>query len=183
MATLIIPHHPVELTLAVCRLWNGNPCPNTQLQAKVTLTQTPGGLRISAEMPCRGSELIPNVSPGARVANLWEYDVVEVFFAGLKHHYLEVELGTGGHWLVLEFNEIRKRCNEHERFTPDLIYKKTPRNTWISTIIIPWNFIPKPLRALNAFVIAENQFLSFSPLPGKEPDFHQPDHFPFAKFD
>ena len=38
----------------------------------------------------------PGICPG-----LWNYEVVEFFFANDKKQYLEVEVGPHGHWLVL----------------------------------------------------------------------------------
>lgn len=133
-------------------------------------------------MPQRGDERLPDTPSGERVANLWEYDVVEVFLVGPGHRYLEVELGAGGHWLVLGFSEIRKRSNEYEAFEPRMTFSKN-ESEWTSEMVIPWHMIPKDVRALNAFVIANGQFLAHAPLPGLEPDFHQPDAYPPAVFE
>ena len=47
---------------------------------------------------------MPDAPRGARVANLWEYDVVECFLVGPDGRYLELELGAGGHFLALLFD-------------------------------------------------------------------------------
>ncbi len=45
-------------------------------------------------------------------ANLWDYEVIELFFANGKEHYLEVEVGPHGHWLVLLLRGRQNRFNK-----------------------------------------------------------------------
>ncbi len=53
----------------------------------------------------------PDELPGI-CANLWDYEAVELFFANDKEHYLEVEIGPHGHWLVLLLNGRRNPFNK-----------------------------------------------------------------------
>ena len=119
---------------------------------------------------------IPDAAVGSRVANLWEYDVVECFLVG-DSTYLEIELGAGGHFLALEFSAPRVRRNEYADFVPRLTFKASGER-WTSTIIIPWHMVPQGLKALNAFVIVRDRFLAYHPTPGAAADFHQPSTFP-----
>lgn len=112
------------------------------------------------------------------MANLWEYDVVECFLVG-KEKYLEVELGAGGHFLVLDFSAPRVRDQEYESFAPTIAFDpNVGAGRWQSSVIIPWNMIPEGLHAANAFVIVRDNFLCAAPLPGPQADFHQPNRFP-----
>ena len=117
---------------------------------------------------------------GRRVDGLWDFDVVELFLVGPGHQYLEIELGAGGHFLILGFDSIRRRSQGYETFVPVLRFEKTGEKVWTSSLTIPWKMVPENLRAMNAFAIMAGQFLAYSPVPGEQPDYHQPDHYPSA---
>ncbi|MEK7620560.1 MAG: hypothetical protein AAB413_04980 [Patescibacteria group bacterium] len=175
---LRISHAPQELTLRVDRLWDGKVCPDDRLWANAYVSQTKEGLRIRVEAPMLHDQKVPDAPMGSRVEGLWDYDVVELFLVGPGHTYLEIELGAGGHFLVLGFDSIRHRSDAFENFAPVLRFEKTGEKLWKSSFTIPWKMIPENLRALNAFAIMAGQFLSYSSVPGEQPDFHQPDHYP-----
>lgn len=178
--TLHIPKSPNQLSLNIERLWNGDPCPDERVRAVVQLSANTEGMVVRVESPILHEQKIPDAPIGSRMDGLWNFDVVELFFVGPGHRYLELELGAGGHFLLLSFESIRHRSDEHLQFQPLLRYRKTQEKTWISELTLPWNVVPENLRALNAFMIASGQFLALSPLPGDKPDFHQPDFFPHA---
>lgn len=174
--------------------WDGKPCEDRSLWGTIDLQGTPEGLRVTATLPHQLSPSIPEAPQGSRVANLWEYDVVECFLVGAEK-YLEVELGAGGHFLVLDFTAPRVRDQEYESFAPVIDFESdsisppcvgemaesqrgSSQGRWRSSVTIPWNMIPKGLHAANAFVIARDHFLCASPLPGPQADFHQPARFP-----
>ncbi len=138
-------------------------------------------MHILVEAPLLHEQRVPvDVPIGTRVEGLWEYDVVELFLVGPGHRYLEIELGAGGHFLVLAFDRIRHRSNGYEDLKPFLSHHKTTNKTWVSEIVLPTNLLPDNIRALNAFVFAAGQYLAYSALPGDKPDFHQPDFYPVA---
>lgn len=179
---MIIPRAPKEVALRIDRYWNGTACPDPRLHGTVTLSSTPDGLRVTATLPHQASPRIPAQPPGTRVANLWEYDVVECFIVGART-YLEVELGAGGHFLILDLCTRAPRVREHEyeRFRPSYDWRPSvPEDPgrWRSSIVIPWGMIPTRAHALNAFVIVRDHFLAYHPTPGSAPDFHQPQTFP-----
>lgn len=175
-----IPHSPSQLTLRIDRLWDGTPSPDDRLWAEVLVAQAGDGLQLRVEAPMLHEQNVPDAPVGSRVEGLWEYDVVELFLVGPGHRYLEIELGAGGHFLALGFDSIRHRSDAYERFAPLLRYEKTSQKTWVSSVTIPWKMVPENLRALNAFAITAGQFLAYSPVPGEQPDFHQPDRYPSA---
>ncbi len=179
---MIIPRAPKELGLRIDRFWNGAACPDTRLHGAVTVSATPDGLRITATLPHQVSPRIPARPPGTRVANLWTYDVVECFIVGSRK-YLEVELGAGGHFLVLDFctRAPRVRAHEYAHFHPTLEWlPSVPEDPgrWRSSVVVPWAMVPKGAHALNAFVIVRDQFLAYHPTEGSTPNFHQPGAFP-----
>lgn len=175
-----IPKYPEELNLHIDKNWDGAPCPDDRLWADVFVAQTKEGLLIRAQAPMLHGQKVPDAPIGSRVEGLWEHDVVELFLVGPGHQYLEIELGAGGHFLVLGFDSIRHRSDSFESFAPILRFEKTNERTWKSSVTIPWKLVPENLRALNAFSIMAGQFLAYSPVPGEQPDFHQPDHYPNA---
>lgn len=177
---LLIPKAQGELSLHIDRLWDGSPCTDDRLWADVFIAHTKEGLLIRAQAPMLHEQKIPDAPMGSRVDGLWEYDVVELFFVGPGHQYLEIELGAGGHFLILGFDSIRHRSDDYESFAPILRFEKTNEKTWKSSVTIPWKLVPENLRALNAFAIMAGQFLAYSPVPGEQPDYHQPDRYPSA---
>jgi len=176
---LTIPRAPHQLALAVTRYWNGAPCPNPRLHGSVELAIHDDGLSIVASLPHQPEPRIPSAPRGARVADLWGYDVVECFLAGAGGRYLEVELGAGGHFLVLSFSAPRELSDAHERLHLPLDFA-TDSQGWRARALLGWDLIPAGLEALNAFVIAGGAHLAHAPLPGATPDFHQPARFPRA---
>jgi hypothetical protein len=162
--------------LAIERYWDGRPCPDARLHGRVRLERSDPGLVVTASLPHQSPPSVPDAPPGSRVANLWEYDVVECFLVG-ESTYLEVELGAGGHFLVLDFSAPRVRRREYADFAPRLAFSPSGER-WTSGIVIPWDMVPPGLTALNAFVIVRDHLLAYHPTPGAAPDFHQPSTFP-----
>lgn len=173
-----IPKKPQSLLLCFDKLWNGEGCPDDRLWAQVQVAQIEEGLEIFVSGPVLHEPLVPDALIGTRVDGLWKYDVIELFLVGPGHQYLEIELGSGGHWLILGFDRIRHQQDAFETFSPIVKFEKTPEKTWESKIMLPWEMVPENLRSLNAFAILAGQHLAYSPVPGEQPDFHQPDSYP-----
>jgi hypothetical protein len=178
---LVIPRAPARLVLPLERHWNGTRCPNLRHRGEVSLALGDGVLELSASFVHQRMPRVPEAKPGTRVANLWEYDVVECFLVGAGGRYLEIELGAGGHFLLLGFDAPRRRVEEHADLVPDLAHG-SERERWLSWLELPLALLPEGLCALNAFAIAGGAFLAHSALPGATPDFHQPQAFPRAGF-
>ena len=178
---LVIPNAPERLVLALDHHWNGTRCPDTLRRGELTLALAGDALEIGASFRHQLPPRLPTAPPGSRVANLWEFDVVECFLVGAGGRYLEVELGAGGHFLVLEFDAPRHCVSEHPTLAPELAFRKDAR-CWHASLRLPLSLVPPGLAALNAFAIAGGSFLAHHPVPGKQPDFHQPQTFPPAAF-
>lgn len=178
-AVLVIPRAPDVLALRVERGWDGAPCDDTGLHADVRLQATAEGLAFEASLPHQARPRVPDAPAGARVANLWEYDVVECFVVGRDGRYLELELGAGGHFLALQFDAPRRCCDALESLRPKLEHRADAAR-WSARMWAPWQIVPAGIRALNAFVAVGDRLLAHHSLPGARADFHQPQHFPAA---
>lgn len=160
--------------------WDGTNCPDEDLHAMVTLDPWPQGVLVNAFMPCRPDVRVPDAPVGTRVPELWTYDVVELFLSG-PEGYLEVEIGAGGHFLILSFSQPRVMTNAHEDFRPDMVFHpRTEQDMWNTEMILPEWILPKGMNRVNATAIARGEFLSNRPLHGPKPDFHQPRYFKYA---
>lgn len=178
---MVIPKQPEVLRVAVGRLWNGQPCPVDRLGAFVELQQSEHGILVRATTRPFPVSKVPEAPVGSRVTGLWEYDVVEIFFVDEDGQYLEVELGVGGHYLVLGFDAPRHLVADFVDTTFETHHAVLADGRCVNDILIPRDLFPTNLKALNAYMIAGGQFLAYHPVPGDQPDFHQPNFFPFAR--
>jgi hypothetical protein len=181
---MLIPYAPHGLVLPIVTYWDGTPCTEARLHGVVTLCAEAEGLRLTASLPHQESPRVPAAPALTRVANLWEYDVVECFVVGAER-YLEVELGAGGHFLVLDFAAPRVRLNAYEAFVPRMTFEPCleGRTAWRSSILMPWSMVPGRVTGVNAYVISRDHYLCYHPLPGPRPDFHQPERFPQVRLE
>ena len=175
--TLVIPRDPASLVLEIRRRWDGTLCDDPRLRGRVELAARTDGLHIEGRLTDPTPARVPDAPEGSRVVDLWHYDVVECFLVGRGGRYLEVELGAGGHFLVLSFSAVRERCDEHEDLTLVPDHQRDPR-AWRTALTLPWHCVPEGLCGINAFALARGEHLAFHSLPGQEPDFHQPHRYP-----
>lgn len=170
---------PTTLSLPIRTYWDGTPCADPRLHGLVTIGREALGVRLTASRPHQAVPRVPLAPPGTRVANLWEYDVVECFLAG-PSGYLEVELGAGGHFLALSFSAPRVCRHTYTTWQPRLTFdpESAAGTAWCATLLVPWTMLPDPVVGINAYVISGTNYLCYHPLPGIRPDFHQPARFP-----
>lgn len=180
--TLIIPQAPQVLTLPIVTFWDGTPCAATHLHGTVTVSSAPEGVWLTGSLPHQPVPSLPAAPPLTRVANLWEYDVVECFLVGTTQ-YLEVELGAGGHFLLLAFTAPRCCVQAYETFVPQMTYtaEVAGSTAWRTRLLVPWSMVPSGVRGINAYVISRNAYVCYAPLPGPKADFHQPERFPSVR--
>ena len=167
-----------EWTIEVGRTWDGYPVP-VQERVEVKLVDDGDGLRVYVSAPWHGDPL-PEQEPGT-VQGLWEYEVVEVFVAQADRPqvYTEIELGPGGHHLALTFTEVRQADRTG---VPMVFESHRAHGRWQGEArILAEDLPPRPWR-VNAFAIhgqgAARRYLSWCPLGGDQPDFHQPGKYP-----
>ena len=110
---------------------------------------------------------------------LWEHEVVELFVAGRDDRYTEVELSPWGHHLVLRLHGVRRVIDTQ---LPLAFRVRRCGARWIGVARLDRELLPPPPWRANAYAIhgegSDRRFLSATPLPGEQPDFHQPDRFP-----
>lgn len=137
----------------------------------------------------------PPPSPSGSLWGLWEYEVFELFILGDEGRYLEIEFGPYGHFLVLELSgprEIsRKDLTLNELNIERVSDLSSARMMWSVEANVPLDLLPEaidvegvPHWGLNAFWCFdkenERKYWNAFPLPGDQPNFHQPDHFPLC---
>lgn len=162
--------------LPVATRWDGA-LPLPEYGGRFRLSAAAAGLEVAASFPLRADARIPAAPPGARVDGLWTHDVAECFIVGEEGDYLEIELGAGGHFLLLSFDGPRRQVDAHETLALDVRWQ-AQAGSFHSAVTVPWALVPRAPRALNAFAIFGDVHLAHAPLPGAAPDFHQPDRYP-----
>ncbi len=156
--------------------WDGQPIPAEE-RVTVGLRRTARGLKMFIEAPHYGDPLPPG--PPGPTEGLWQFEVVELFLCGPGERYLEVELGPGGHHLVLLLEGIR---NPVHRGLPLEVLCLQQGGFWVAATELPQAWLPpEPWRA-NAYAIHgvgdSRRYLAHAPVPGPAPDFHRLQHFP-----
>jgi hypothetical protein len=135
----------------------------------------------------------PQARPGAFQADLWRYDVAELFLADpLSGRYFEFNLAPNGAWWSCEFTAPRVRAEEVEIAMPEVatFSEMAPDGSWVAAMALPIELLKArldfgPATRLNVTMILESprqRFLSAADLGAGEPDFHRPGCFPQVVF-
>lgn len=135
----------------------------------------------------------PQARPGVFTAELWKYDVAELFLADPSSgRYLEFNLAANGAWWSCEFTAPRQRAEELDIPFPETatFAELSVDGGWMAAMAIPLDLLEARLgfgenTKINVTFIAnspQQQFLSAAKLPGDQPNYHQPDHFSSFQF-
>lgn len=128
----------------------------------------------------------PDARQGRFQAGLWQYDVAEFFLLDPgSGHYLEVNLAPNGAYWCCEFSAPRRQvgeCRDCEARARGSCHDAG----WEASLTMPRGWLEARFHLgttsrLNATFILDSptpRYLSAAPLPGAQPDFHQPDAFP-----
>ncbi len=146
-------------------------------------------LRVECTAPLHGDPPPPGLS--GPTPGLWNHEVVELFLfgsrddgsrgaggSGARAWYLELELGPRGHYLALQFTDVRVRL---ERAPIEIDYRATIDGArWRGRALVARALLPDGLARYNAHAIhglgPRRRYLSAIPAPGSAaPDFHQPE--------
>jgi hypothetical protein len=160
------------LQIDVETLWNGRPA--TARERVIVLF---GGdehtLEITIDAQFHGDPA-PD-APAGRLDGLWEHEVVEVFIGGAGSRYIELEFGPYGHHLALALDPVRVRVEED---LPVRFRTLITRDLWSGRATLGRALLPPGPHTLNVTAIhgrgPRRRHLSWRPLPGAVPDFHQP---------
>ena len=163
--------------LTVASLWSGEPCRSDEI-VTVTVQKVAGGaLLVSIDAPLQGDPE-PSRPPGPTMG-LWEYEVVELFLLGDDERYTEIEIGPGGHHLVLRLEGRRKVVQS--RLPLDLSVRRGD-GRWTAQARVPAEWVPTGDLRGNAYAIhgvgEARRYLAATPVPGEQPDFHRLECFP-----
>lgn len=135
----------------------------------------------------------PKARPGNFQADLWEYDVAELFLADpASGRYFEFNLAPNGAWWTCEFTAPRVRAEEMDIAMPDIatFSEMAPDGSWVAAMAIPLDLLKARLdfgtgTRVNVTMILETpaqKFVSAANLGDGPPDFHQPAKFPEISF-
>ena len=135
----------------------------------------------------------PQARPGAFQAELWKYDVAELFLSDpVSGRYFEFNLSPNGAWWTCEFTGPRLRADAVDIVMPEVatFSELSADGSWLAAMAIPLDLLRARLdfgaeTRINVTMILESpqqRFLSANPLGGGEPDFHQPECFTQVRF-
>jgi hypothetical protein len=136
----------------------------------------------------RAACLHPQARPGKFQAELWRYDVAELFLADpISGRYIEFNLAPNGAWWCCEFTGRRVRAEPDDRAMPEVatFAELAPDGSWLAALALPLEMLRARLdfgpqtRANVTFILGspQPQFLSATALGDGAPDFHQPERF------
>ena len=137
----------------------------------------------------RPAVLHPQGRPGRFQAELWRYDVAELFLGDpVSGRYFEFNLAPNGAWWCCEFTGPRVRAEEVEIEMPGVatFSDLAADGSWMAAMSLPLEFLRARLDfgagsvANVTFILGtpEQRFVTAGDLGGGEPDFHQPGRFP-----
>ncbi len=167
--------HPIR-SLRIESYWDGKSLPAEEW-ISIHLLLSDLGLEVRLDAPFYGDPKAPSCPIGP-TDKLWEHEVVEIFILGDDGQYTEIEMAPSGHHLVLQLDGVRNAIATLQPLEFDAVIQG---KRWTGVARIGVDLIPQgPLR-VNATAIhgsgANRTYLSWIPLCGDEPDFHQPDRF------
>jgi hypothetical protein len=141
----------------------------------------------------RPAQLHPKARPAIFQAELWRYDVAELFLADpITGRYFEFNLAPNGAWWTCEFTAPRIRAEEVDIAMPGIatFSDMAADGSWLAAMAIPLDLLRARLdfgsnTQINIAMILETpaqKFISAADLGNGEPDFHQPQRFPKINF-
>jgi hypothetical protein len=160
--------------LCIDQLWDGTPA-DERYALELSVDDSTHELIVSVDAPFFGDPPPLSQAANGSVANLYEYEVVELFLFGAGARYLEVELGPSGHYLALTFDGERQR-----RGDMTIVYDVPALEDlrWRSRARIPPEALPPAASRVNAHAIhgrSPRRWLSAAAAAGagSRPDFHR----------
>jgi hypothetical protein len=177
--------------LRIERDFRGLPLPAAH-HAEFVLRRAPDALIVSVDAPYFGDPA-PACAVGA-TAQLWEYEVAELFIADAGTHYLEIELSPHGHHLVLELDGVRRvvRSQLPIEYTVRIERAQSSADPHVlgryrGQARVPLSYLPRAALRGNAYLIhgvaANRCYHAHNPPLGEIPDFHRLESFVGMRLD
>lgn len=160
--------------------WNS--VPSAHSPTVFTLEGFEAGVEVNVTAPFY-NDPAPGGTPGEPFYELWDYEVVEMFFLNDNEEYLEVELGPWGEHLLLMLKDER---NQIKHSLP-LDYVVTARENgtaplpgmWQASALIPPSYFPPNVTRMNAYAVHgtgdDRSYEALYPAPLDDPRYPQPD--------
>jgi hypothetical protein len=174
--------------LLVANRWDGAPLPADEHAVVEVRWSEHGELLLSVDAPYYGD--VPPSAAAGSTEGLWEHELVEVFFADAHEHYLEIELGPHGHYLVLELSGVRKAVRRGLPIQYSVSCQLTgalagqgPIGRFHGVARVPRAYLPAGVTRANAYAIhgvgVRRCYHACSTLghAGSAPDFHRLESF------
>ena len=154
------------------------------------------GLMIQVDAPFYDDPQVPTNIPVGSTDQLWNYEVVELFFLATDNKYLEIELAPKGHYLLLQLDGHPEKRLQYELPLANYQTEMQGNGRWLGQAIIPYNYFPSVssssssgsgsgiINRFNAYAIHKSgpnrRYMALYPVPkGKynEPNFHRLEYF------
>lgn len=135
-------------------------------------------LTVKVSAPFYSDPELPDMThnPGS-FDQLYNFEVVEVFLLGEDDHYLELEFGPKGQYLVLQLHGYRNVTRYPIELTK--YQSKVTGHHWSGVGVVPKSILPPNIHSMNAYAIhGSNEtrtYLSLYPAPTNSPNYTAPD--------
>lgn len=190
---LLIHEHQtnkMSMKFSIEKLWN-SPSITDHRPVEITLSSSNDKdyLIIEIDAPFFNDPApISSSSTPASYPELWNYEVVELFFlSSLTNHYLELEFSPHGYYLILLLTDRRKELKQGL----SLSYYKVEHHSldrWVGRAHIPRSLFPAHVDRFNAYAIHgqgdKRTYESLYPatIDSEKPDFHRLEFFQSINF-
>ena len=171
------------MLLPIERDWEGRLLPEAD-RSLVMASLVTDELVVTFDVPYFGDP--PPPSAAGSTPRLWEHEVVELFIADEREHYLELEFGPHGHYLALELRGVRSIVQQGmplvyaariELASAPPAVRSGPIGRYRGTARVPMSYLPLPPARGNAYSIHgapdSRCYHAHAAVPGDRPDFHQ----------
>lgn len=180
----------MKLKFSIEHLWNSDPITKHRpVEIILSSNEKRDQLLIEIDAPFFNDPPPENSSSIGPRAELWNYEVVELFFlSSSTNHYLELEFSPHGYYLVLLLTGRRKVLKQLlpiEFFHVD----RPSSDRWIGRASIPMRLFPGRIDRFNAYAIhgldRDRTYEALYPATktSKEPDFHRLEFFKTLQID
>lgn len=182
--------------LTFAKTWNGQQSTSPPYHVSLSISPQSGDVQIRVDAPFH-NDLAPS-APTGKFEGLHNFEVVEIFVSGYPsaYHeecpYLEIQVGPHGHYFLAFFLQEQ----DWDNVDNSIDFENKPKieidrlnMRWTTELSIPSFLLPEPMCGedlsvcwrVNATAIhgrePTREYLSYCPLPGDRPNFHQLEYF------
>lgn len=178
------------MNYSITHRWNSYPITDhLPIQITFSSTEDKEHLYLEIDAPFFHDPSPPSPPPPGPYPGLYNYEVVEVFFLNsTTDHYIELEFGPHGHYLVILLT-ARRQTFKQLLPLPDYTVEYPSTNRWIGRVHIPRALFPSHIDRFNAYGIhgqgINRTYEALYPAPkdSQSPDFHRLELFQPINFD